>query len=151
MRDWVDCSTRTILERLYNMPKCEREATNYLCGRVDGNVFIEHAMGVRWGNLRAQNEGILYNSIYGDEEIDFEDEEHRLSCKVDKFPYGMEPFSAVSDLDYVKLWGGLTGFMSAFGINPHDRDAVLRAGQLIAALRKQGACFSYPQVDVKKE
>lgn len=148
-RDMGERDDHAILKRLYLMPECEREATNYLCERADGMVFIEHAMGAQWGISRAQNGRI--NDDFSDGDVDFEDEEHRLSYvferftalsvnrsfaerltyqvqnrfQVNKFPYGMEAFSAVSDFDYVKLWGGLTGFMSAFGINRNDNDAVL--------------------------
>ncbi|KAH7628210.1 hypothetical protein B0T09DRAFT_268102 [Sordaria sp. MPI-SDFR-AT-0083] len=92
-----DHDDHAILKRLYLMPECEREAMNYLCGRADGMVFIEHAMDAQWGISRAQNGRI--NDDFSDGDVDFEDE-----FQVDKFPYGMEAFSAVSDFDYVKLW-----------------------------------------------
>lgn len=65
------------------------------------------------------------------------------------FPYGEDHFPPVSDIDFVKPWGGLKGFMLAFGIDPHDSDATSRAGQLITTLCKQGASFISPHIEVK--
>lgn len=71
-RDMGDHDDHAILKRLYLMPECEREAMNYLCGRADGMVFIEHAMDAQWGISRAQNGRI--NDDFSDGDVDFEDE-----------------------------------------------------------------------------
>ncbi|KAK3347851.1 hypothetical protein B0H65DRAFT_157686 [Neurospora tetraspora] len=81
-RDWDECNRFTILERLYLMPESEREATNQLCGRVDGNVLIEHTMGVRWAESRAQKRD------HKDLDTFFPTEEYRQLAKLPKFPYG---------------------------------------------------------------
>lgn len=62
------------------------------------------------------------------------------------FPYGKDPFPPVSDIDFVKRWGGLHGFMLAYGINPNDSDAIVRAGQLVTTLRKPGVFSISPRL-----
>lgn len=42
-------------ELLFEMSPGEREATNYLCGRVDGINIIQYNPGVNWDESRAQN------------------------------------------------------------------------------------------------
>ena len=65
------------------------------------------------------------------------------------FPYGKDPLTPVSDIDFVRPWGGVKGFMLAYGINPQDNDAIVRASQLITALRKQGTFSISPRFPAK--
>lgn len=56
LRDYIDLVDRSyILDLLFTMSAEEREATNYLCGRVNGKTMIQYYPGVDWKVSRAQD------------------------------------------------------------------------------------------------
>ena len=57
IRDWCKhCSEYDFFyDLLLSMSPDEREATNYLCGRIEGNTVIQYRPGVNWEESRAQN------------------------------------------------------------------------------------------------